>query len=607
MSFSNLHYIFPGSFYLCLMLLPILLLVWQLRRFRQKRLRAFSHEALSKLLISRSRGLEKLKITFFCISWLLFCYSLAGPYGNINTHQADGLDKFSKKSEIVFLLDVSASMGVKDSDQFSRLESSKEIIERLLPKIKGHSISLYAFTSELIPLVPLTADQLFFRMILRETQINEGGTQGTDISSILKKITPSSCSTLILFSDGGDEELSPTDLNLIAIGVGSEKGGVVPKVHKEGKEVISKLDVTQLNRLTSRYYEAQNYSEEDLSNKLREDIEENDKKCLLKEVSESSQIITYDLYYQIPLGMGLLFAILFFILPSTFKNNSLIVLFALLQIPLRASDPIETYNSAVEALKEKKWREGSLLLNSIDPEKAPSERFLLYLEENRSIALLQLSKEPYTDSNYALYLLKKSRNEATSAQKIDCLWYSCQGKEIKELIDLIDTEANQLKGKKDIESTKKSENSPELALEEVIESGKTALQLSIALDPHWKDFQKEIEKKLQNFVKAVILWEKKEYYRYHCQIEPWKEVIPLVQAGFTQFQIAFQALDRIGDSEALHYQNQALVNWKKALELIKNFKNEKNESPTYALDQLEEMYLQDQKKKQQGPAEWTEW
>ena len=151
-----------------------------------------------------------------------------------------------------------------------------------------------------------------------------------------------------MFTDGGDtqlEQLSGNDLkkeeekilnalpnpmtahfNLFTIGLGSLKGQPIPRVNFNGKEVLSKLEPLILQRLSHRergkYYMAEQWNSWDLAGELMNQIEqsaldhsqEQSKERRVMAVKQE-ELIT-DRYFQIPLGIALLFYFLNLLLPD---------------------------------------------------------------------------------------------------------------------------------------------------------------------------------------------------------------------------------------------------------------------------------------------------
>lgn len=180
--------------------------------------------------------------------------------------------------DVIFLVDASASMSVEDTRLgISRLAFAKEIIDETITKLSGQNVALYAFTSEVTTICPLTMDYVCFRLRNSFIAINEGDVAGTDLLFALdivkkkhfagKKEKPT---TLVLLTDGGDTRIEQlkgekreeeiqlllgtlvngkAPLTLFTIGLGTQGGKEIPGVEFEGSPVFSTLDEELLERL----------------------------------------------------------------------------------------------------------------------------------------------------------------------------------------------------------------------------------------------------------------------------------------------------------------------------------------------------------------------
>ncbi|MCH1429949.1 MAG: VWA domain-containing protein [Chlamydiales bacterium] len=209
--------------------------------------------------------------------------------------------------EVVFLVDTSYSMSVTDTRQgVSRLEVAKEVIDELVSRMSGEELALYAFTSEVSRIVPSTYDYLFFRLMNKQLDLNEGDIAGTDLMYTLDYLDSEhygrfkrEAQIVIMFTDGGDTRLEglegdrrAQELNLIisrlktfkergvtfyTIGLGSKKGEVIPGISHQGKSVRSSLDDELLSKLSyethGAYYHADAQSTLHLVEKLMEKIQ----------------------------------------------------------------------------------------------------------------------------------------------------------------------------------------------------------------------------------------------------------------------------------------------------------------------------------------------
>lgn len=352
-----LDYDIPQAAYLLLLIIPLALLYFYLSRYRKERLQPFSRSPLSKLILPRSRRLTVIKTACICLSWTLACLALMGPKGNMRyTAKGQGQQAIRyQPHDVIFLIDTSGSMAVKDARQGqSRLESAKDIANTIISQLTGENVALDAFTSVLTPLVPPTLDYLFARLQLRELTFNEGDKEGTDFKQVLKalkeqllKDPPQKRHTVILLSDGGDNRVDalsgqakeqaieeilntlksnqPLHLTLWTIGMGSKEGGIIPGAVLNGKPVSSKLDNDLLKQLAERenghYESAQDWTTWDLVQRIVNQINQD---SLYQDPATQERTVVpirqedvrYDFYYQIPLALALLFLALYLILPD---------------------------------------------------------------------------------------------------------------------------------------------------------------------------------------------------------------------------------------------------------------------------------------------------
>jgi Ca-activated chloride channel homolog len=355
----------PYAGFLLFLLVPLLFAQFALMRYRKRQQQAYAASTLlPRLLIPRSSTLTYTKIFGWGLIWTLACLALMGPYGNIRyaslgfhrPSPPSPVKPFAVPHEVIFLVDTSASMLVPDGSKGeTRLEVSKAIIEDVIRQLRGQTASLYAFTSELTPLVPPTLDYLFLRLATRELHINEGDVGGTRFAPVLKalqqqafpKISPKYY-TVIMLTDGGDTELETLKgearekareailnaisdpqklhLRLFTVGIGSLKPQPIPHVTFEGKPVFSQLEPDILKQLAlqerGKYYMAQQWTSWNLAQDLISQISEDESMEQLEAQNErqvatvkKGDILT-DLYFQIPLGLVILFYYLNFLLPD---------------------------------------------------------------------------------------------------------------------------------------------------------------------------------------------------------------------------------------------------------------------------------------------------
>lgn len=370
MIWRALQYDFPQAAWL---LLAVPALAWgfvSLYRYRQRKLTLLAHaHVLDKLLEKRSPAAYWVRAALCCVAWTCGVLALMQPKGNERAvapagEAAAGVPSLKnqvvrqKQHDVLFLIDASASMGAVDKGAGKdRLSLAKEIADEVISRLKGEDAALYAFTSATMQLVPATADYLFLRLMLRQIQINEGETAGTDTKQALEAIrkqyllTPSSkLKTLVLLTDGGDTHIDSLQgrdreaaidalikvvdnpagphLRVMAVGIGSAEGAVIPGITYQGKPVVAKLDAPLLRKLAARTGGKAFFTEQlstlqigdAIAAAIAEETPVYSQRIVQQRADETMRY--YDYYFQWPLGIGLAALMLALLLPETAQGAS---------------------------------------------------------------------------------------------------------------------------------------------------------------------------------------------------------------------------------------------------------------------------------------------
>jgi len=360
----DLYYAWPKGIYLAPIIALFAICFWYLFSFRKKASKLFS----SAKFVKRSKALFWIRALFLSLSWIFATFAIMKPLGNghyvegkmpQNTKDVNANLK-RKAHDVIFLIDASASMAAKDARLGqSRLDNAKEIANEILASLNGESATLYAFTSQVELLSPLTLDSFFIRLMLNQLSINQGGTTGTNLVEAIASMKKAFFSkpspklkTLIVISDGGDtfieslegqeqkkaieslgnlvENADSLQLRVYTVGIGSSSGAIVPEVSYNGSQVTTKLQAAPLKRLAEkgrgRYYEAEKFSSLAIADSIHEQMmqdppyysKENELVAgsLLQALIEDSNII-YTRYFQWPLALAIFFLILGIFLPQT--------------------------------------------------------------------------------------------------------------------------------------------------------------------------------------------------------------------------------------------------------------------------------------------------
>ncbi len=264
----------------------------------------------------------------------LMVFSLMGPqtFKGFEEVKRAGLD-------IYFLIDTSKSMLVQDikPDRISRV---KKIIEGILDNLEGDRVGFIPFSSSAYIQMPLTDDYQLARMFLEVIDTDMIGGGGTNISAAVRlanesfERASSADMVIIVLSDGEEHDTnSPPILNSIndnhlkvfTIGIGSDKGGLIPvydgtgehrvdyKKDSSGNFVTSKLNADTLVRLAASgngsYYQSSLSGSE--INLLLNDIS-----TLKRGTFKTEKIKKFRQLYQYFLGVGILLFITAWLLPE---------------------------------------------------------------------------------------------------------------------------------------------------------------------------------------------------------------------------------------------------------------------------------------------------
>ncbi|MBA3815135.1 MAG: VWA domain-containing protein [Parachlamydiaceae bacterium] len=369
MRWRAIHYDWPEISLLLFVVLFLFAAFASLYSYRQNKLAALADQRLLAFIQEPRRSLPFwVKSLLFCAAWIFGVLALMQPKGNgrYPISISEQLNNAAKtqtvrqmKQDIVFLIDASDSMNVADTQTGkTRLNEAKEIVEEIVSRLQGQNAALLAFTSKTMQLVPLTTDYLFTRLMLRQLSINEGETAGTDLLQALIRVDElfvtndtQGQTTLIMLTDGGDTHLESLQgkereeymqkivntvrnvntkkLQVYVVGLGSLQGKEIPGVTFKGHAVVSGLNEDLLRKI-SRATNGEIF----LSNKMTtlqtadgilEDLKANlqfQEKIITSRIEPNQDELVYDLYYQIPLGLGIIVLSLALLLPETRRKLS---------------------------------------------------------------------------------------------------------------------------------------------------------------------------------------------------------------------------------------------------------------------------------------------
>lgn len=294
---------------------------------------------LNLLKISTFKRFKILRIVLATLGLCLIVFSMLGPQSFI------GVAKVSREGlNIYVLIDTSKSMLAEDIKP-DRLSRAKNIIESIIDNLNGDRIGFIPFSSAAYIQMPLTDDYDLARMYLDVIDTDMIGGGGTNLGTALNlaensfKETSSADRVVIILSDGEEhtsnsvnvlKSINDPHLKVFTIGIGTEKGGLVPdfdatggqktgyKKDKNGEFVMSKLNSETLKNLASigngLYYQSSLTGNEiaSLTNKIN---------SLKKDTYDADEVRRFKQLYQFFLGPGILLFLIAYLLPE--RRNTL--------------------------------------------------------------------------------------------------------------------------------------------------------------------------------------------------------------------------------------------------------------------------------------------
>jgi Ca-activated chloride channel family protein len=252
-----------------LMLIPLLaIMLYRVVRKHEKREAEFGDRNLMQKLLSGFKLTKQLpKWVLFSAGIFFTVLALANLQGAMKTAvvQRKGID-------VVIALDVSNSMLATDLSP-SRLDRTKQFLNRLVDKIDNNRIGLVVFAGRSYLSVPLTIDVSALKMSISNASPDQVPAQGTVLSKAIEmagstfQTKEAKYKSIVLLTDGEDHEedaisitkkMADQGITVHAVGVGSVEGATIPdpatgtnKLDRDGNEVRSKLNEDMLLELAT--------------------------------------------------------------------------------------------------------------------------------------------------------------------------------------------------------------------------------------------------------------------------------------------------------------------------------------------------------------------
>jgi Ca-activated chloride channel homolog len=241
------------------------LLYWRHRRRSLERLGDLA--LVHSLMPDASRVSHHWKFFLLLTGTILLIIATAGPRVGSRLEEVE-----QKGREIIIALDVSNSMLAEDV-QPSRLERSKQMINRMVDRMSNDRIGLIVFAGDAYTQIPITDDYPSVKMFLAGAGPDMVTKQGTAIGSAINLAVRSFSTTgdedlpgqmrpgqaVVVITDGENHEddavgeatkASEKGIRVYTIGLGDPNGVPIPvkpgssltRRDKEGQVVVSKLN-----------------------------------------------------------------------------------------------------------------------------------------------------------------------------------------------------------------------------------------------------------------------------------------------------------------------------------------------------------------------------
>ena len=313
----------PKYFYL-LALTPIVVVLFVLNLlWKRKQQVAFADlELFEKLSPEKSTFKPVLKLVVLLLAIVCVVIALVNPKmgTKMETVKRQGID-------IVFAIDISKSMLAEDVAP-NRLEKTKQLVSQIINQLGNDRVGIVGYAGSAYPVLPMTTDYSVTKMYLQSMNTNMVSSQGTAFNDAIKLSVDyfdikDTSKLIILVSDGEDhgdgaeeaiELAKEKGVRILTIGVGSEKGALIPLKDDKGNISSYKKDQNGENVVTKLYPEVlQNIANKTKSKYIigastKEVVEEVKKSLdkIEKSEFESQQIADFESQYQWFLGLGFL-------------------------------------------------------------------------------------------------------------------------------------------------------------------------------------------------------------------------------------------------------------------------------------------------------------
>lgn len=322
-----------------LAVIPLLILIYILIRVRQnrnfKRFATLSMRSYLMPMYSNGRRNFRFVLLLLLVSSLILALANLQSGSKMEEVKREGIDLY-------LALDVSNSMNAQDIVP-SRLDRSKQAINKLIGDMKGDRIGVIVFADKAFVQLPITTDYPAARMFLSTVSTKSVASQGTAIGEAIRLAMKSfadneNSKAIVIISDGEDHEnesaikaaqdAAKKGIRIYTIGMGLPDGAPIPELNgagqqigyrkdRQGNTVITRLDENMLKRIANAgngiYVRASN-SNVGLE-RIYSDIDKMDKSEI-----ETKAFTDYEDQFQWFVGAAVLFLLLLIFVSSGKKG-----------------------------------------------------------------------------------------------------------------------------------------------------------------------------------------------------------------------------------------------------------------------------------------------
>ena len=312
-----------------LIIIPVLVIIYILFRVGQKRrFERFAQIGMRDYLVptySSRRANFKFVVFLLMVASLILALANLQSGSKMEEVKREGIDLY-------LAVDVSNSMNAEDIVP-SRLERSKQAINKLISELKGDRIGVIVFADKAFVQLPITTDYSAAKMFLSTVNTSLVASQGTAIAEAINLAVKSfsdedHSKAIVIISDGEDhendaavkaaQEAAKRGIRIYTIGMGLAEGAPIPEYNKYGQQtgyrkdkngntIITRLDEQMLQKIASAgngiYVRASN-SNVGLE-KIYSDIEKLDKSEI-----EAKVFTDYEDQFQWFVGLAIIFLLI---------------------------------------------------------------------------------------------------------------------------------------------------------------------------------------------------------------------------------------------------------------------------------------------------------